>query len=203
MNAGFMILLLVIAIALISNTISKAQDKKAVKLERQSGRAVNDVPASSRSQSSTFPRPNWQQIEQEEIARSSGIPQDRQLSKHYKLSDLMLGKPASQWPTDPNILSGLQALAQKILDPIKDWYPGLVLNSVFRAPPAGQHGTGQAADLKVPGKTFAEIYNWIKMAHLPYDQLILEKTPWHIHVSHVHNGTNRQMAWEETLENPV
>lgn len=86
------------------------------------------------------------------------------------------------------VACNLKALAEHVLEPIWEKYPGFRVNSAFRTRQNGksQHEKGQAADLQWQGISYDEYWariNWVK-DNINYDQLLFEhgKSPW-IHVS--------------------
>lgn len=120
------------------------------------------------------------------------------LSKHFTVADLtsnaqahpgkVTGIMAFGRPVDKRVLSkqeiacNLKALAENVLDPIKDKYGDMIVSSGFRnfKPRGGatnsQHMVGQAADLQFTStnpKDYAAIASWIK-DNLTFDQLLLE-----------------------------
>jgi len=120
------------------------------------------------------------------------------LSKHFTVADLtskarahpgkVTGIMAFGRPVDKRVLSkqeiacNLKALAENVLDPIKDKYGDMIVSSGFRnfKPRGGatnsQHMVGQAADLQFTStnpKDYAAIASWIKN-NLTFDQLLLE-----------------------------
>lgn len=99
--------------------------------------------------------------------------------------------------TKYQLACNLKALAINILDPIKEKFPDLVINSTIRNwNGKSEHETAQAADIKFPKhkkKDYHSIVQWIYQ-NLPYNQLFLEYRPkensrggW-IHVSYAAKG---------------
>lgn len=129
-----------------------------------------------------------------------------QLSISYRLSDLTAGysrKLASQANTSPaQAFCNLKALSTNVLDPLKNKWPNMVINSGYRTdvPPGGsatsQHLTGQAVDVSFPGVSREDLYNRILEIQqmIPYDQLILEYAsgPGWIHISFRKEGNRKQ-----------
>lgn len=135
---------------------------------------------------------------------------NEKFSRHYTLGDLTAGgsrKLVAQAGLTPvQIYNNLKALANNVLDLVKDAYPSVRINSGFRTSvPAGgsstsQHMTGQAVDISFSELNRSEIYDRvIKVEKLvPYDQMLLEYlTPggngW-IHISYKNSG-NRKMVF--------
>lgn len=135
------------------------------------------------------------------------ISDSLKISKHFTIASLTSSTAfpvrlaPSQGLSEREIACNLKALAEQVLDPIKDKYPNMIITSGFRnyVPEGGsttsQHLRGQAADLQFPGMSksqYYEIAQWIKQ-HVPYDQMLLEykttgsRLPW-IHVTFNRNG---------------
>lgn len=127
------------------------------------------------------------------------------LSKYYTVGDLTnkgqrkivdkLGLRADE------IYCNLKALAENILDPIKEKYPNVKINSGLREEfTKSQHNIGQAVDVSFPDLSRAELYDRVLAIQqlVPYDQLLLEySTPggngW-IHISYK-AGSNRKQCF--------
>jgi uncharacterized Zn-binding protein involved in type VI secretion len=96
------------------------------------------------------------------------------------------------------ILCNLKGLAENILEPLSQQYPGFRINSGFRkGAGTSQHNRGQACDLQWPGLApagYTPIAEWMR-ANLPFDQLIFEhgKSIW-IHVSYNRTITKQRGA---------
>lgn len=141
-------------------------------------------------------------VEQEQINSFTGR---EQLSKYFKLSDLTedyTRKLVDQSGlTDQQIFNNLKALAVNVLDPIKEKYPNMKINSGLRlGDAASQHNKGQAVDVSFSGVSRADLYNrCLELQQtVPYDQMLLEYlTPggngW-IHISYV-QGRNRKQIF--------
>lgn len=131
-----------------------------------------------------------------------------QISKYFQLADFTI-RPiyphhlqSQLGYTQAQLMCNMAFLAQNIVDPIYQKYPGLQINSGFRKQQNGtsQHEKGEACDLQWPSiragslSKYLEIANWIRY-NLPFDQLILEhgNTIW-LHVSMKRNGTNRKQV---------
>ncbi len=119
---------------------------------------------------------------------SSGIDYEMDLGGGFKLKHLTTktlypykippggnnGKSAQQ------IIENLRQLVTNILIPLSTKFPGLRINSGFRAKSGGsQHNIGQAVDVSWPGVANAnahamEVYKWAR-ENLPYDQMISER----------------------------
>ena len=120
------------------------------------------------------------------------------LSKHFTVADLTIkakahpgkvsgivsyGRPSDRRPlSKQQIACNLKALAENILDPLKEKYSDMVISSGFRnfKPRGGatnsQHMVGQAADLQFTSTRpadYATIASWIKN-NLNFDQMLLE-----------------------------
>ena len=109
------------------------------------------------------------------------------LTKNFTLSEMTKSETALRHDMDntPNEvqIASLKALAEQVLQPIRDHYAkGVKVNSGFRHPEVNakvggsrtsDHCRGMAADIEIPGVPNHELAEWIK-ANLPYTQLILE-----------------------------
>ena len=67
---------------------------------------------------------------------------------------------------------------------ITSGYRSPALNVAIGGSKVSAHMEGKAADINVPGKSLAEVFNWLQ-ANAPYDQIIREFPPggW-VHVSY-------------------
>jgi hypothetical protein len=137
-----------------------------------------------------------------QIGKKDFAAQDR-LSKYYTVGDLTnrgqrkivdkLGLRADE------IYCNLKALCENVLDPIKEKYPNVRINSGLREENTkSQHNIGQAVDVSFPDLTRAQLYDRVKEIQqlVPYDQLLLEYlTPggagW-IHISYKAGQNRRQ-----------
>jgi hypothetical protein len=107
---------------------------------------------------------------------------------------------------DAEILKNLKLLCEKVLQPVRDHFGSVTVNSGFRSlatniatggSKTSDHCLGRAADIEIPGIPNAELAQWI-MDNLEYTQLILEfYTPgipdsgW-VHVSYDPNNLKKQ-----------
>ena len=147
-----------------------------------------------------------------EINALSTIPDTLKISKFFTIASLttLPAFPhrlrAFNGRTEHELACNLKALAEQILDPIKQKYPNMMITSGLRVVPAkggsltSQHMKGQAADLQFNGASrsqYFEIAQWIRDT-LPFDQMLLEYTnqspSWKtgggcwIHVSYTRDG---------------
>jgi hypothetical protein len=128
---------------------------------------------------------------------------NEKLSKHYTLGDLTAGctrKLRDQAGlTAEQIYNNLRALAINVLDPLKDRYPNMKINSCLRIDNGkSQHNKGEAVDVSFPGLSRSDLFDRVKQVQqqVPYDQMILEYlTPggngW-IHISYKQGGLRNQ-----------
>ena len=136
------------------------------------------------------------------------------LSENFSLQELLksqtaLRKGIDNKPTDPSVITNLQVLCEKVLQPVRDHFARpVVINSGYRCPKLNkaigsssksQHTKGQAADIEIPGLSNKELAEYIE-EHLPFDQLILEfyngvdpNSGW-VHVSYVGDADNRKQT---------
>ena len=112
----------------------------------------------------------------------------RNLSPNFTLAELCKSQKAlrngiDNTPTDETIIANLRALAENILQPVRDHYgvpvtPSscyrcLELNQLIGSKDTSQHIKGQAADFEVGGVSNFDLATWIR-DNLDFDQLILE-----------------------------
>lgn len=128
------------------------------------------------------------------------------LSKYYTLADLTAGYTRKlverNGQTPAQIFCNLKALANNVLDPLKQKYSNMQINSGFRnfTPPGGsatsQHDIGQAVDISFPGMSREALYDRVLEVQklIPYDQIILEYAsgPGWIHISFRESGNRKQ-----------
>ncbi len=109
------------------------------------------------------------------------------LSPNFTLSEMTKSEAALRHGIDntPNEeqIQALMALAQNVLQPVRDYFKkGVKCNSGFRAPAVNQavggsatsdHCKGQAADIEIPGVSNYELAKWI-VDNLKFTQVILE-----------------------------
>ena len=136
-----------------------------------------------------------------------------QLTNNFTLAELCksqtaLRKNIDNLPKDPDIVSKMQTLAEKILQPIRDKFGPTVINSGYRCKKLNtaiggskksQHCFGEAADVEVPTLSNRDLAEWIKNT-LDFDQLILEfyngkdpRSGW-VHVSYKDSENNRKQV---------
>lgn len=125
----------------------------------------------------------------------------------FTKSQTALRQGINNMPDNPKVITNLQTLCEKVLQPIRDHFGlAVVVNSGFRSPELNeaiggseesQHCKGEAADIEIPGVSNKELAEWIR-DNLSYDQLILEfyngvdpRSGW-VHVSYVDDKTNRK-----------
>ena len=136
------------------------------------------------------------------------------LSENFSLQELLksqtaLRKGIDNKPTDPSVITNLQVLCEKVLQPVRDHFARpVVINSGYRCPKLNkaigsssksQHTKGEAADIEIPGLSNKELAEYIE-DNLPFDQLILEfyngvdpNSGW-VHVSYVGDSDNRKQT---------
>ena len=135
-----------------------------------------------------------------------------ELSKNFTLYELCKSQTAERRgiPNDPDAdaIFNLRALADKILQPIRNEYGSFVISSGYRCPELSiaigsskdsQHCKGQAADFEVAGVSNYDLAVWIK-ENLPFDQLILEcytggNSGW-IHCSYVEEPRKEVLTYD-------
>lgn len=136
------------------------------------------------------------------------------LSENFSLQELLksqtaLRKGIDNKPTDPSVITNLQVLCEKVLQPVRTHFAKpVVINSGYRSPKLNkaiggsnksQHTKGEAADIEIPGLSNKELAEYIE-DNLPFDQLILEfyngvdpNSGW-VHVSYVNDSDNRKQT---------
>ena len=135
-----------------------------------------------------------------------------ELSKNFTLYELCKSQTAERRgiPNDPDAdaIFNLRALADKILQPIRNEYGSFVISSGYRCPELSiaigsskdsQHCKGQAADFEVAGVSNYDLAGWIK-ENFPFDQLILEcytggNSGW-IHCSYVKEPRKELLTYD-------
>jgi zinc D-Ala-D-Ala carboxypeptidase len=141
-----------------------------------------------------------------------------QLTKNFTLEELTRSSKAKALRIDnspgPEQLANLKALAENILQPLRDslGFPinitsGLrvpALNAAVRGSKTSQHTKGEAVDIKVSGKNKV-IFDWI-VNNLDYDQIISEfpnesGEPSWVHVSYKKNEVNRNQKLKAIKQN--
>lgn len=133
-----------------------------------------------------------------------------ELSRNFALYEFT----RSQWASrngvynDPSddAVANLRSLCIHVLQPVRDRFGVVNINSGFRSPavnagiggaPGSQHTLGEAADIEVFGVSNLHLARWMK-DNVPFDQIILEyhepdvgpNTGW-VHVSYKRIGQNR------------
>ena len=136
------------------------------------------------------------------------------LTDNFSLQELLksqtaLRKGIDNKPADPSVITNLQVLCEKVLQPVRDHFARpVVINSGYRCPKLNkaigsssksQHTKGEAADIEIPGLSNKELAEYIE-DNLPFDQLILEfyngvdpNSGWG-HVSYVGDDDNRKQT---------
>ena len=133
------------------------------------------------------------------------------LSPNFTLAEMILSRTAHRRGIDntPPLAAAraLQALAQNVLQPVRDHFARpVIVTSGCRAPAlnraiggsaTSQHTLGEAADFTVSGVSNLEVARWI-VANLAFDQLIYEfgETGW-LHVSYRAGRLRRQVLRAE------
>ena len=143
------------------------------------------------------------------------------LSQNFSLSEMLKSGTAirlgiDNYPSNDEI-DKLEALAVNVLQPIRDEFGSMRINSGYRclelnralgSKDSSQHRKGEAADLEKNGVSNFELAQWIE-DNLDFDQLILEfwydeydnknnpdgdiNAGW-VHVSYKDDGTNRNQV---------
>ena len=134
------------------------------------------------------------------------------LSLHFSLYEMIYSETAVSHHIDnmPNEteIENLKYLCEKILEPLRQHFGVVRINSGFRCPKLNQriggvgnsqHQFGQAADIRCSNKDIARKYFSFIAVHCIYDQLLFEYNRcgifW-IHVSLKRDEKNRRMRIE-------
>lgn len=137
----------------------------------------------------------------------AGLDYDAFISKNYKLADVSIRaifphkiKPQAGLSVE-EIICNLKSLTENIIEPLREKYPNIQINSGFRGTPSipgkiSQHEKGEAVDVQFKGmrpKEYLEVAEYI-VKNLPFDQLIFEhgKSIW-LHISHTRVKVGRQV----------
>jgi len=108
------------------------------------------------------------------------------LSPNFTLEEMVKSQTAERKGI-PNVpsqihIEDMEALCEKILQPIRDEFGPFMVSSGYRSPELcvaigssldSQHAKGQAADFEIPGIDNKKVFRHI-IENLPYDQIILE-----------------------------
>lgn len=128
--------------------------------------------------------------------------------KHFTMGELCASSTADARGiknTPPLQEAGnLKALADNVLDPLREWYGKPVyVNSGYRSPVLNrlvggaansQHLKGEAADITAGSREEnRKLFEYIK-GNLDFDQLIDEKNFSWVHVSYKRSGGNRKQV---------
>lgn len=133
------------------------------------------------------------------------------LSKNFTLEEMCASSTATRLgiknvPND-TVKKNLRYLAQKVLQPLRDWWgKAIIISSGYRCEQlnravggatTSQHKLGMAADISFKSNdTGMKLFNYIK-DHLVFDQLIFEHNKagvYWIHVSYRPDGLNRNQV---------
>lgn len=132
------------------------------------------------------------------------------LSANFTLKELTRSDTATRLgldnTPDDEALENLKTLCEKVLQPVRDNFGRVTVNSGYRSPESNaavggsktsDHCKGMAADIEVDGVDNPDLAQWI-MDNLEYTQLILEfyergkgSSGW-VHVSYDPNNLKKQ-----------
>ncbi len=142
------------------------------------------------------------------------------LSTNFHLSEFTTSQTASRMgiSNEPSAehLQNLQALVDKVLEPIRaalgkvsvsSGYRSPALNTAVKGSKTSQHCNGMAADIEIFGLDNCELAHWI-VNNLDFDQVILEfhnhtvgpNDGW-VHVSYNTAGNRKQVLTAKRLGN--
>jgi zinc D-Ala-D-Ala carboxypeptidase len=122
-----------------------------------------------------------------------------QLSKNFSLKEMIRSDYASRKGIDNTpsslVVNNLMLLADKVLQPIRDQFGAVIINSGYRSPQlnvaiggskTSDHVLGLAADIEVPNLSNYMLAKWCEQ-NLKFKQLILEfYTPGDVDSGWVH-----------------
>jgi hypothetical protein len=104
------------------------------------------------------------------------------LSKNFTIAELCRTDTGLFNAPNTDQIMNLKVLCEQVLQPLRDYYGAVTINSGFRSPAVNkavggastsQHLRGEAADIVIKDVGNDEIWQYIKR-NLPFDQLILE-----------------------------
>lgn len=108
------------------------------------------------------------------------------ISKHFTLGQLLRSKDSNAIPSEiyEAVVKNIIILANNVLDPIKEQFPDMQVNSVYR--PGRNHKTGRAVDIVVASRSITRHAEIARFARdkLPVDQVFIEKN--NTRKTHVH-----------------
>lgn len=123
---------------------------------------------------------------------------NRNLSAHFTLHEMLTSQTAvrfnftEQFDPPKSVVQNLERLCQQVLEPLRMVLnTPIQVNSGYRCPRVNQlvggsaksqHLVGQAADIVVVSTDAETLFQTIRAARLPFDQLIQEFDHW-VHVS--------------------
>ena len=145
----------------------------------------------------------WAKKKDCDYCKGSGKVPDRQLSPHFKLSEMLnsgtgRSKGIANIPT-PEIEENLVILCRDALEPIRELVGPLKINSGYRADDINKavggsitsaHSYGLAADLNPAKGTWKQLMDKVIASNIKLDQIIFEHT-W-VHVGVLHPKTKKQ-----------
>ena len=131
-----------------------------------------------------------------------------ELTRNFRLSEFLVSHTypdlAAELNPDPYQINCLKLLCESILQPIRERFGPLTIESGFRSPElnlsvggaeTSDHRIGSASDITLH-EGLGQVYRWIKRNHLPYRQLIWYKNKRFIHVSiNTPGRTFKHEAW--------
>jgi hypothetical protein len=144
----------------------------------------------------------WGKAKDCKRCNGTGKVPDKQLSPHFKLSELLASNTAKSKGLDndpsPEIEANLKALCEHVLEPIRAKVGPLKINSGYRSDAVNKavggsttsaHSFGLAADLHPPAGC-KKLMNDIIKSGVKVDQIIFERT-W-VHVGYLNPKDKKQ-----------
>lgn len=126
--------------------------------------------------------------------------------KYFTLEELCTTKTGITNIPSWQAVENLKALVNNVLDPIReDWGKPIIVTSGFRCKAVNdkvggvatsQHTKGQAADLDIgTPEQNKELFDFICMSGIIFDQLLLENNGAWLHISYNINKNRRQILY--------
>lgn len=128
------------------------------------------------------------------------------LSKNFTLSEMLSSRTAvernykEQWTPPQSVVDNLTALAENILQPLRDHYGKVItvnsgyrcarLNKAVKGNINSDHLRGMAAD--ITGLNARELYDSASLLDLPFKQLIYYPSQRFVHISYDPNDIRKQ-----------
>ncbi len=123
------------------------------------------------------------------------------LTPHFTRAEFEVGSRGGPVPRRSLAEYALGCLCASVLEPLRmELDAPLEVSSGYRPRDPGQHGKGEAADLKFSHapdlrvRAFVQLYRWACEGHR-IDQLIVYTDSAHLHISHTTRRPNRSQVY--------